>query len=186
MVLQRRAARCLLLLALAILGIIGLAPMLLGQASTAAALAAQSQRWVLPWVLLGSMALLGVSFGSTTVTWMLISTDPMCAGAAAAGTVAGAANTICMALDAILQTCFGALLDAFGSGSGEEHRGGERVYSPLAYSRALLLYLAALTAAAAAALYLWRLARREQRRASGACSSPCSEVNERQELLLGR
>ena len=181
MVLQRRAARCLLLLALAILGIIGLAPMLLGQASTAAALAAQSQRGVV----LGSMALLGVSFGSTTVTWMLISTDPMCAGAAAAGTVAGAANTICMALDAILQTCFGALLDALGS--GEEHRGGERVYSPLAYSRALLLYLAALTAAAAAALYLWHLARREQRRASrGACSSPCSEVNERQELLLGR
>jgi len=181
MVLQRRTARCLLLLALALLGIIGLAPMLLGQASTAAALAAQSQRRVR---VLGSMALLGVSFGSTTVTWMLISTDPMCAGAAAAGTVAGAANTICMALDAILQTCFGALLDAFGSGEG--HRGGERVYSPLAYSRALLLYLAALTAAAAAALYLWRLARREQRRASGACSSPCSEVNERQELLLGR
>ena len=181
MVLQRRTARCLLLLALALLGIIGLAPMLLGQASTAAALAAQSQRGVV----LGSMALLGVSFGSTTVTWMLISTDPMCAGAAAAGTVAGAANTICMALDAILQTCFGALLDAFGSGEG--HRGGERVYSPLAYSRALLLYLAALAAAAAAALYLWHLARREQRRASrGACSSPCSEVNERQELLLGR
>ena len=91
-------------------------------------------------------------------------------------------DAVQLALDAILQTGYGALLDAFWSG---EHSGAERVYSPLAYSRALLLYLAALTAAAAAAIYLWYVARREQR-ASDACSSPCSEVNERQELLLGR
>lgn len=170
--LHRRTSRCLLLLTLAVIGIVGLVPMLV--ATTAL------QRWIV----LGSMVLLGVAFGSTTVTWMLISTDPMCAGAAAAGTVSGAANTICMALDAILQTGFGALLDTFWGG---EHSGAERVYSPLAYSKALLLYFAALTAAATSAIYLWSIARREPR-ASGACqcSSPCSEVNERQELLLGR
>ena len=168
--LHRRTWRCLLLLALALIGVAGLLPMLLASVVL--------QRWVV----MVSIVLLGIAFGSTTVTWMLISTDPMCAGATAAGTVSGAANTICMALDAILQTGYGALLDAFWSG---EHSGAERVYSPLAYSRALLLYLAALTAAAAAAIYLWHVARREQR-ASDACSSPCSEVNERQELLLGR
>ena len=84
----------------------------------------------------------------------IFSSDPLCDGSASTGVISGAVNTLCIAYDAAIQQCTGAVLAAMWAGGKDPD--GEPVYGPQAFSRAFVVlassfFLAALSSAAAAA-----------------------------------
>lgn len=104
-------------------------------------------------LVVASIALLGVSVGSSTVVWAAISTDPLCQGVATSGLVSGFCNTICIFVDGGVQTLVGVVLDLYydgghaaGGGNGTDSAAGngttDRVYSSLAFARAFLVLAA--------------------------------------------
>ena len=100
------------------------------------------------------VALLGLSVGSCTVVWHCASSDPLCRGARGTGLVAGALNTIIIAIDAVAQTAVGAALGAGWNGRKDPHS-GDPVYSPQAYAKAFSILLATFAVATACAAGLW-------------------------------
>ena len=163
-------ARMLLLIAFALVGALGFVPALLplfesgsGGAVRAHTLPDSMVLWA------ASVSAVGVSVGSCTVIWHVISSDDLCNGSDATGIVAGAVNTFVITLDAVTQSIFGLLLGggstagAVGNSTGAGS-GGERVYDAHTYARGFVLLfaqfiVAALAAAAALAVRALRAAK---------------------------
>ena len=141
--LPRFRQRTGLLMALSTVGALGFVPFVLGRDSLADGIA------------LLSMLCIGLSVGSATVVWTVISSDPMCGGLANSGLVSGAINTVCIAFDAIVQSLVGVILDAnWSEGSYDDDSGTDRLYSPDAYARAFALCLGMMLLSATAATIL--------------------------------
>lgn len=98
--LPRYRHRTTLLAVLSLAGALGLLPFVLGLDSLADGVV-----WL-------TMVLIGLSVGSATVVWTVISSDPLCDGLEASGLLSGAINTICIFSDALVQTLVGVILDA--------------------------------------------------------------------------
>ena len=150
----------LFLIAFALIGALGYLPALLPLAD-----GASPPDSVALWA--AAVSAVGLSVGSCTVIWHVISTDPLCGGSAATGVVAGAVNTFVIATDAVTQSVFGIILGGgtiAGGSNGTLTRGvatavaakaKERVYSARTYSTGfLLLVVEFIVAAVAAALAL--------------------------------
>jgi hypothetical protein len=172
-------ARMLLLIAFALVGALGFVPALLplffASGGGGAAHAYSPPDSMVLWA--ASVSAVGVSVGSCTVIWHVISSDALCNGSDATGIVAGAVNTFVIALDAVTQSVFGLLLGGGASaGAGGNSTaaawetsagagaGGERVYDAHTYARGFallfaLFIVAALAAAAALVLRALRTAK---------------------------
>ena len=95
-----------------------------------------------------SLASLGVTVGSCTIIWSVISSDELCDGTKSTGIISGATNTLVIFFDAVVQQVFGAVLSA--NWDGGKNKEGEPVYSATAFSRGFMVLagvfaLAALT-----------------------------------------
>ena len=96
---------------------------------------------------------LGVTVGSCTITWALISSSPICDGSKTTGLVSGAVNTLVIGFDAAMQETVGAVLS--GHWNGTVDAAGERTYSQSAYSSAFGVLTLCFTMAAACAAVAW-------------------------------
>ena len=106
-----------------------------------------------------SMLLLGLSVGSATVVWTVISSDPLCDGLDSSGLLSGAVNTLCIFADALVQTLVGVILDANWDGHSymPADRAGDaptKRFSPSAFGKAFALCFAAMSLSAVFALML--------------------------------
>ena len=138
----RRRMAALVLFAAA--GAAGFVPSLLARAGPAAAGGGAG----------ALVALLGLSVGSCTVVWHCASSDPLCRGARGTGLVAGALNTVIIAIDAVSQTAVGAALGADWAGK-KNPATGDPVYSPAAYAKAFSILVATFVMAILCAMRLW-------------------------------
>jgi fucose permease len=134
------------LTALAVVGLASFAPFLL--APVVAGIT------TVDWLGWAACVALGLATASCTIVWSVISSDPLCDGSASTGVISGAVNTLCIAYDAAIQQCTGAVLAAMWAGGKDPD--GEPVYGPQAFSWAFVVlassfFLAALSSAAAAA-----------------------------------
>lgn len=103
---------------------------------------------------------LGVTVGSCTLIWAVISSDPLCQGSETTGMVSGAANTLCIAIDAAMQQLVGAILAANWDGktvnitSTDGVVQQERVYSKAAFGIAFTPLMVSFGVAASSMILL--------------------------------
>ena len=131
--LPRYRHRTTLLACLSFAGALGLLPFILGMDSLADGII-----WL-------AMVLIGLSVGSATVVWTVISSDPLCDGLEASGLLSGAINTLCIFSDAIVQTLVGVILDANWDGhsympdDGDSGDAKVKRFTPGAFAKAFAL-----------------------------------------------
>ena len=104
-------------------------------------------------VVYSAAAGLGVTVGSCTITWSLISSSPICDGSRATGLVSGAVNTLVIGFDAATQQAVGAVLSAKWNGTLDA--AGERTYSQEAYSSAFVVLTSCFAMSAVCAVVAW-------------------------------
>ena len=142
--LRTRKRQTLALAALAVMGLVGVAPL----CTTA------------PGSVVASHALIGLSIGAASVFWTLVSADPLCEAGRSAGYVGGVINSGVMGLVAVVQWLFGcALQSRWGGGRGPT---GAPVYPPEAFAGAFHVLAGAFGVAAALACAMWAVDQRSE------------------------
>eukprot|EP00164_Ancoracysta_twista_P011423 GFYU01017597.1.p1 GENE.GFYU01017597.1~~GFYU01017597.1.p1 ORF type:complete len:537 (-),score=73.76 GFYU01017597.1:18-1628(-) len=117
-------------------------------------LAASVSSWAEAGVVYAAVVFLGLSTGSITTVWSVISSDPVCNGVMSLGLVSGALNTIVIIADAVVQQIVGVVLNSQWDGKRDDT--AAPVYSAAAFSSGFALLSACFAVSClCAALLVW-------------------------------